>query len=82
MAVASPPMLGALEPFHVSVSSSTIMPPAKAIAMGRRDTRRSRERSMNGIPIMIPIQIVGMMIVPSSTRFGLSKIRRSWKRKK
>ena len=58
------------------------MPPANAIAIGRRDTRRSRERSMNGIPIMSTIQIVGMMIVPSSTRFGLSKIRRSWKRKK
>ena len=58
------------------------MAPAKPIAIGRRETRRSRVRSMNGIPTRIAIQIVGTMIVPSSSRFGLSNTRSSWKRKK
>ena len=37
---------------------------------------------MNGMPIRMTIKIVGMMIVPSSSRFGFLKIRSSSKRKK
>src|SRR5207344_2090835 len=62
VAVAAPSMFGALEPFQVRLSNSTAMAPAKPIAIGRREMRRSRVRSMNGIPTRIAIQIVGMMI--------------------
>ena len=82
VAVTLPSMLGALEPFQVSVSSSTAIAPAKPIAIGRRETRRSRVRSMNGIPTRIAIQIVGMMIVANRSRFGLLNTRSNWKRKK
>ena len=58
------------------------MAPAKPMAIGRRETRRSRVRSMNGSVIRMPIQIDGMMIVPSSSRFGLLNTRSSWNRKK
>ena len=65
---------GAFEPYQVRPSSSTAMAPAKATAIGRRDTRRSGRRSMNGMPIRTTMQSVGMMIVANSSSSGFLKI--------
>ena len=55
---------GATEPYQVRASSSTAMPEAKEIAIGRCERRRSRPRSMNGIAISTTMNSVGTMIVP------------------
>ncbi len=73
---------GAFEPYHVRPSRRTAIAPAKPIAIGRRDSRRSRERSMNGMPIRMTMNAVGMMIVASSSRFGFWNSRSSSNRKK
>ena len=52
------------------------------IAAGRRETRRSGRRSMNGQASSSTIRSVGMMIVANSSISGFLKIRSSWKRKK
>ena len=44
---------------------------------GRRDSRRSRPRSMNGHMISSTIRIVGMMIVAKISCHGSLKIRSS-----
>ena len=75
-------MDGAFEPSQVRNSSTIGMATPSTIAAGRRDTRRSGRRSMNGHAISSTIRIVGMMIVANSSSCGSLKMRSSWKRKK
>jgi hypothetical protein len=48
---------------------------AATIATGRRDSRRSRRRSMNGRAIRIASRMFGTPTVPSTTVSGHLKIR-------
>ena len=75
-------MDGAFEPCHVRNSSTIGIATPSTIAAGRRETRRSGRRSMNGHEISSTISSVGMMIVANSSISGCLKMRSSWKRKK